>query len=113
MCKRCSLLVQVGLALQLLLDFTKKFVVHMADVRLSSGAFIYIYIYHRYPGSGDFTVALVGSHMDVVPAVPEEWERDPFKLSKWALHSPQPSNLAQSSIPHYIPTRICECVGAK
>jgi acetylornithine deacetylase len=37
----------------------------------------------RYPGSGDFTVALVGSHMDVVPAVPEEWERDPFKLSKF------------------------------
>ncbi len=27
------------------------------------------------------TLAFVGSHMDVVPANPEGWERDPFTLS--------------------------------
>ena len=27
------------------------------------------------------TVAFVGSHLDVVPADPETWERDPFKLT--------------------------------
>ena len=26
------------------------------------------------------TVALVGSHLDVVPANPETWERNPFKF---------------------------------
>jgi len=26
------------------------------------------------------TVAFIGSHLDVVPANPETWERDPFKL---------------------------------
>ena len=26
------------------------------------------------------TVAFVGSHLDVVPANPETWERNPFKL---------------------------------
>jgi acetylornithine deacetylase len=34
-----------------------------------------------YPGTTDKTVAFVGSHLDVVPANPETWERDPFKLS--------------------------------
>ncbi len=27
----------------------------------------------RYPGQGHETVSFVGSHMDVVPANPEEW----------------------------------------
>ncbi len=27
------------------------------------------------------TVAFVGSHLDVVPANPETWERNPFKLT--------------------------------
>ncbi|KAI9916482.1 hypothetical protein PsorP6_016805 [Peronosclerospora sorghi] len=27
------------------------------------------------------TIALVGSHMDVVPANPEDWDRDPFSLT--------------------------------
>ena len=26
------------------------------------------------------TIAFVGSHLDVVPANPETWERNPFKL---------------------------------
>jgi len=26
------------------------------------------------------TVAFIGSHLDVVPANPETWERNPFKL---------------------------------
>ena len=26
------------------------------------------------------TIAFVGSHLDVVPANPENWERNPFKL---------------------------------
>jgi acetylornithine deacetylase len=34
-----------------------------------------------YPGTGDKTLAFVGSHMDVVPANPETWERNPFSLS--------------------------------
>lgn len=35
-----------------------------------------------YPGSTDTCVSFVGSHMDVVPANPEEWDRDPFKLER-------------------------------
>ncbi len=35
----------------------------------------------EYPGSGDRTVSLVGSHLDVVPADPAGWERDPFQLT--------------------------------
>jgi hypothetical protein len=27
------------------------------------------------------TLGFVGSHMDVVPANPESWERDPFKIT--------------------------------
>ena len=27
------------------------------------------------------TIAFVGSHLDVVPANPETWERNPFKLA--------------------------------
>lgn len=27
------------------------------------------------------SVAFVGAHMDVVPANPENWDRDPFKLN--------------------------------
>ena len=34
-----------------------------------------------YPGTTPASVAFVGSHMDVVPANPETWERDPFSLS--------------------------------
>lgn len=34
-----------------------------------------------YPGATVDSIAFVGSHMDVVPANPESWERDPFKLS--------------------------------
>jgi len=35
-----------------------------------------------YPGSTDTCVSFVGSHMDVVPANPEEWDKDPFKLQR-------------------------------
>jgi acetylornithine deacetylase len=31
--------------------------------------------------ASDKTLALVGAHMDVVPANPEGWQRDPFTLS--------------------------------
>eukprot|EP01128_Nolandella_sp_AFSM9_P010282 TRINITY_DN7075_c0_g1_i1.p1 TRINITY_DN7075_c0_g1~~TRINITY_DN7075_c0_g1_i1.p1 ORF type:complete len:440 (-),score=124.85 TRINITY_DN7075_c0_g1_i1:805-2100(-) len=34
-----------------------------------------------YPGTGDKYVSMVGSHMDVVPANPEEWDFDPFHLT--------------------------------
>ena len=34
------------------------------------------YLQHVLSG----TVAFVGSHLDVVPANPETWERNPFKL---------------------------------
>jgi acetylornithine deacetylase len=34
-----------------------------------------------YPGTGDKTIGFVGSHMDVVPANPETWQRDPFCLT--------------------------------
>jgi acetylornithine deacetylase len=34
-----------------------------------------------YPGETDKSIAFVGSHMDVVPANPETWDRDPFKLT--------------------------------
>mmetsp|Transcript_13777 Transcript_13777/g.30386 ORF Transcript_13777/g.30386 Transcript_13777/m.30386 type:complete len:437 (-) Transcript_13777:1289-2599(-) len=34
----------------------------------------------KYPGTGTETCAFVGSHMDVVPADPTGWDRDPFKL---------------------------------
>ena len=33
------------------------------------------------------TVAFVGSHLDVVPANPETWERNPFKLAVEVLNS--------------------------
>lgn len=33
-----------------------------------------------YPGASDKCTGLIGSHMDVVPANPETWERDPFTL---------------------------------
>jgi acetylornithine deacetylase len=35
----------------------------------------------RLPGTGDGIMSFIGSHMDVVPANPETWERNPFKLS--------------------------------
>jgi len=35
----------------------------------------------EYPGTTDRVVSFVGSHMDVVPANPEEWQRDPFQLT--------------------------------
>ena len=28
------------------------------------------------------TMGFIGSHLDVVPANPETWERDPFKLTR-------------------------------
>lgn len=34
-----------------------------------------------YPGTTDKYVSFVGSHMDVVTANPNEWTRDPFKLT--------------------------------
>lgn len=33
-----------------------------------------------YPGASRGTIGLIGSHMDVVPANPESWQRDPFTL---------------------------------
>ena len=33
------------------------------------------------PTGAKGTVAFVGSHLDVVPANPETWERNPFKLT--------------------------------
>ena len=35
----------------------------------------------KYPGATAESVGFVGSHMDVVPANPENWKRDPFKLT--------------------------------
>merc|ERR1712048_121349 len=35
-----------------------------------------------YPGTSKQTVAFVGSHLDVVPANPEDWEVDPFSLTE-------------------------------
>jgi acetylornithine deacetylase len=34
----------------------------------------------KYPGVTDKIVSFVGSHLDVVPASPSSWERDPFTL---------------------------------
>ena len=34
-----------------------------------------------YPGQGPESIAFVGSHMDLVPANPETWKRDPFKMT--------------------------------
>lgn len=34
----------------------------------------------EYRGSGSKWISFVGSHLDVVPANPEQWKRDPFKL---------------------------------
>ncbi|TFJ85460.1 hypothetical protein NSK_002970 [Nannochloropsis salina CCMP1776] len=36
----------------------------------------------KYPGTSEATTAFVGSHMDVVPANPEGWERNPFELTR-------------------------------
>ena len=33
------------------------------------------------PTGASGTVAFVGSHLDVVPANPENWDRNPFKLA--------------------------------
>lgn len=35
----------------------------------------------KYPGTTDKIVSFVGSHLDVVPADPAGWSRDPFKLT--------------------------------
>jgi acetylornithine deacetylase len=35
----------------------------------------------KYPGTTDEVCSFVGSHMDVVPADPSGWQRDPFQLS--------------------------------
>jgi acetylornithine deacetylase len=35
----------------------------------------------KYPGTTDEVVSFVGSHMDVVPADPKGWDRDPFSLT--------------------------------
>jgi acetylornithine deacetylase len=35
----------------------------------------------KYPGTTDKICSFVGSHLDVVPANPASWERDPFKLT--------------------------------
>eukprot|EP01133_Synstelium_polycarpum_P019701 gene19701-23594_t len=34
----------------------------------------------QYPGTTEKCISFVGSHLDVVPAVAENWERNPFKL---------------------------------
>ena len=34
------------------------------------------------PGSGDKCLSFVGSHLDVVPADPEVWDRNPFEMVK-------------------------------
>ena len=34
----------------------------------------------KYPGTSDKICSFVGSHLDVVPADPKSWERNPFKL---------------------------------
>jgi acetylornithine deacetylase len=34
----------------------------------------------KYPGKTDKIVSFVGSHLDVVPANPSQWDRDPFTL---------------------------------
>lgn len=34
-----------------------------------------------YPGTTQKTIAFVGSHLDVVPADPETWDKDPFQLT--------------------------------
>jgi acetylornithine deacetylase len=36
----------------------------------------------KLPGSANKSIAFVGSHMDVVPANPEEWKRNPFQLAR-------------------------------
>ncbi|RLN68556.1 hypothetical protein BBP00_00000952 [Phytophthora kernoviae] len=43
-----------------------------------------VIIKYQPPSASDKTVALVGAHMDVVPANPEGWQRDPFTLTKVA-----------------------------
>ncbi|EGG22372.1 acetylornithine deacetylase [Cavenderia fasciculata] len=35
----------------------------------------------QYPGTTEKSISFVGSHLDVVPASPETWERYPFKLT--------------------------------
>lgn len=35
----------------------------------------------KYPGTTDEVISFVGSHLDVVPADPATWERNPFKLT--------------------------------
>jgi acetylornithine deacetylase len=35
----------------------------------------------KYPGTGSEVCSFVGSHLDVVPADPAGWKRDPFKLT--------------------------------
>lgn len=34
----------------------------------------------QYKHGATGTIAFVGSHLDVVPANPETWEKNPFKL---------------------------------
>jgi acetylornithine deacetylase len=36
----------------------------------------------HYPGTTDRIVSFVGSHMDTVPADPEQWSRDPFTMER-------------------------------
>ena len=35
-----------------------------------------------FQGHEKGTMGFIGSHLDVVPANPETWERDPFKLTR-------------------------------
>jgi acetylornithine deacetylase len=35
----------------------------------------------KYPGTTDKICSFIGSHLDVVPANPTNWTRDPFKLT--------------------------------
>lgn len=36
----------------------------------------------KYPGTTDEVVSFIGSHLDVVPADPKNWDEDPFVLRR-------------------------------
>ena len=36
----------------------------------------------KYPGTTDEVVSFIGSHLDVVPADPKNWDYDPFVLRR-------------------------------
>ncbi|KAL7998734.1 putative peptidase M20, bacterial exopeptidase dimerization domain-containing protein [Plasmopara halstedii] len=54
---------------------------HVERVEFVPGRGNVIIKYAPSSASSDKTLALVGAHLDVVPANPESWERDPFTLT--------------------------------